>query len=275
MILAVVFFATEAFSQCADSANIYSFVYNGHTYDVVKENKSWVAAAACAVERNGYLAEINDSNEQNALYSELSTNAGININNTKAPDGGNAAYVWIGGNDFAVEGNWVWDGVNDSVGPQFWQGDFNGNPVGGLYNNWGNEPDDFGFDGQDCLGLALSNWPYGVASQWNDVNQNNSLYYVIEYNWVIGLREEQKVHNYVSLYPNPASDFITISVIKEGSSVKNAEIINSIGQMQPTEIVQSIGQMQLNLHQLKQGVYFVRIELNTGDILVRKFIKKD
>ena len=34
-------------------------------------------------------------------------------------------------------------------------GALSGNPVGGLYNNWGNEPDDFG-GGQDALGLSLN-----------------------------------------------------------------------------------------------------------------------
>jgi hypothetical protein len=36
-------------------------------------------------------------------------------------------------------------------------GALSGNPVGGLYNNWGNEPDDFG-GGQDALGLSLNGW---------------------------------------------------------------------------------------------------------------------
>ena len=30
---------------CANTANIYSFNYNGHTYEVVKEKKNWTDAA--------------------------------------------------------------------------------------------------------------------------------------------------------------------------------------------------------------------------------------
>ena len=63
--------------------------------------------------------------------------AGINTNNTIAPDGGGAAYVWIGGNNITDEGTWVWDGNNDGEGIQFWEGDYNGTPVDDLYNNWG------------------------------------------------------------------------------------------------------------------------------------------
>ena len=50
-----------SFSQCADTSNIYSFAYNGHTYEVIKENKTWTDASLCAVSRGGYLVEINDS----------------------------------------------------------------------------------------------------------------------------------------------------------------------------------------------------------------------
>lgn len=153
--------------------------YNGKNYEIVKENRSWVASAAVAVERGGFLAEINDLDEQNAIFDELG-NASIIASNTVAPDGGNASYVWIGGNDITTEGNWFWDGNNDGTGNQFWMGTLSGSPVNSLYNNWGDEPDDFG-SGQDGLGLALTDWPFGVAGQWNDVAQTNELYFIIEF----------------------------------------------------------------------------------------------
>ena len=62
---------------------------------------------------------------------------------------------------------------------QFWLGTKSGSSVDGLYNNWGNEPDNYG-SGQDALGLALTYWPYGLAGQWNDISQSNSLYFVVE-----------------------------------------------------------------------------------------------
>ena len=48
--------------------------------------------------------------------------AGIIMANTIAIDGGGGAYVWLGGNDFANEGNWTWDGENLGNGIQFWDG---------------------------------------------------------------------------------------------------------------------------------------------------------
>ena len=160
------------------STTLVTFSYNGTNYEIVKLNKNWLNAAAFAVERGGYLAEINSVEEQNEIYSQLQS-ASITTSSTTAPDGGGAAYVWIGGNDLSSEGRWVWDGDYDQVNEQFWQGTKSGSPVGGLYNNWGNEPDNYG-SGQDALGLALTRWPYGSAGQWNDVSHTNSLYFVIE-----------------------------------------------------------------------------------------------
>ncbi len=178
--------ATVEIESCAKSMNIYKFTYSGKNYELIRENKTWEEAVACAVERGGFLAEINDDAENTAIFDELSNNASISLGETTALDGGKAAYVWLGGNDTAIEGDWVWDGNNDMTSTQFWQGDASGSPVGGLYSNWGNEPDDFG-SGQDGLALALSDWPLGTGSlgkkgQWNDIDLDNDIYYLIEYN---------------------------------------------------------------------------------------------
>jgi hypothetical protein len=177
---------TDIIDECVSSDKIYSFTYNGKNYEIIKVNKTWPEAATCAVERGGFLVEINDVAENTALFNELTNNASITNSETTAPDGGGASYVWIGGNDIATESTWVWDGNNDGTAIQFWQGNANGTAIDGLYNNWGNEPDDYG-SGQDGLGLALTEWPLssgilGNAGQWNDVSHTNELYFLIELN---------------------------------------------------------------------------------------------
>lgn len=170
--------STEDYTVSVESS-IVPFTYNGKNYEIVKTRRSWVSASEFAVSRGGYLVEINDASEQSTVYSKL-INASIDESETVAEDGGNASYVWIGGNDFSSEGAWVWDGDNNQDGIQFWQGNQSGSAVDDLYNNWGNEPDNFA-PGQDALGLALSDWPFGTAREWNDLNDGNSLYFVIEY----------------------------------------------------------------------------------------------
>lgn len=252
------------FGQCANSANIYSFNYNGKTYEIIRENKTWINAATCAVARGGMLIEINDLAEQNAIYTELNNNASIITSNTVAPDGGGASYVWIGGNDIATEGTWIWDGDNDANGNQFWMGTASGSPVGGLYNNWGNEPDNFG-SGQDGLGLALTNWPLGTAGQWNDVAHSNTLYYVVEHPSIVGV-ENLELDNEIKLYPNPTNGKITV----EGENISNIEVMNVAGKkvMDAKSVKQ---QSNIDLSNQIKGTYIVKITTNKG-IIVKKVV---
>jgi hypothetical protein len=129
--------------------------------------------------------------ENSAIFNQLIANIPMaEYANTQAPDGGNGFFVWIAANDLAVEGNWTWDGEGDGIGQLFYQGRGNagGGPIGGLYHNWGtfngnpHEPDNGAGGLQDAGGIALANYPRGLAGQWNDVRADNTLYYIVEFN---------------------------------------------------------------------------------------------
>ena len=254
--------------QCPNNPDIYSFVYDSKTYEVIKENASWTEAAACAVERGGILTEINDANEQTAIFNELSIMAGITNSNTVAPDGGGGAYVWLGGNDIGTEGTWVWDGNNDNNGVQFWMGDANGSPVGGLYNNWGNEPDDF--NGQDALGISLNGWPLGNAGQWNDVDVSNALYFVIEHASILNI-EETKLDQLVKVFPNPVVDVVTVDV--GNLSIDKVTVRNIIGQTVQMVNFKNTQTQNIDVSHLNSGVYFVEVIASNGESITKKVIK--
>ncbi len=153
---------------------IYEFMVNNKQYELVRQESTWEEAVAFAVDRGGYLAEINDGGENNGIFSEINDNAQIVFENNT----GRAA-VWMGGNDIATEGTWILDGNNDGVGAQFWDGGIDGSAVGGLYNNWGNEPDNAG--DQDALSLVIRATAINEAGQWNDLDGSEPLFFVIEY----------------------------------------------------------------------------------------------
>lgn len=190
LIMGVVLLHFDSLAQCANANKIYSFTANGKRYELVRENRTWTQAYTCAQSRGGYLAEINSSAENSALLTALlSQAAGITLGQTTDNDGGGGSYVWLGGHDIPMEGIWIWDG---SQGRGFWNGGPNGSSVGGAYQNWGvsskgwrSEPDNA--MNQDALGFALSSWPpgssitLGVAGMWNDVDVDNNLYYLIEF----------------------------------------------------------------------------------------------
>ena len=187
----IMVFSINLYCQCASTANIYQFSYNGKNYEIVKGLKTWVNAAACAVERGGYLVHIDDQNEQDTIYDAIINGAGISSTYASVWDGGGVAYVWIGATDINTEGIWLWDGNNDNIGTNFWNGQGiagtgGGSAVGGAYNNWGNafgetpnEPDNSG--NQDAAGIALEAWPFGTPGEWNDIIITNNLYFIIEY----------------------------------------------------------------------------------------------
>ena len=207
-------------AQCTiNTSNIYTFSQGTTTYEIVKENQTWTNANACAISRNGALARIDNQAEQDSIFAHLNR-AGINTSNTTAPDGGGAAYVWLGGNDRVTEGAWFWEDNGLLLSQQFWQGARNGSATNGLYNNWGNEPDNF--QNQDALGLALTSWPFGSAGQWNDVDENNTLYYIIEIDNTLGVTNNTVAQASVKLGPNPVVEKFQImrnSVINSGAEM--------------------------------------------------------
>jgi uncharacterized protein (TIGR03382 family) len=186
------------FLICSAASADFSFLHAGHSYRVVTQGRTWQAAANDAVTRQqsgapGHLAVIETAAENTAIFNRLIANIpAAQFPNTRAPDGGNGFFVWIAANDVAVEGNWIWDGEGDGVGQQFWQGLGNagGSAVGGQYHNWGtfngnpHEPDNGAGGLQDAGGIALANYPRGLAGQWNDVRADNALYYIVEFNAV-------------------------------------------------------------------------------------------
>jgi hypothetical protein len=172
------------------------FSHDSHTYEIVKTARTWANAAADAVSReyngvSGALVRIDNAAENAAVFSHLiAAIPSSEYTETDASDGGGGAYAWIGATDRITEGAWIWDGDANNSGDQFWSGGKTGSPVGGLYSNWGtvggvqNEPDNY--NNQDAAAISLNGWPksdqhLGSASQWNDINVADAVYYVVEY----------------------------------------------------------------------------------------------
>ncbi len=79
-----------------------------------------------------------------------------------------------------------------------------------MYNNWGDEPYDFG-DSQDGAAMSVNGWPLCIAGEWNDVNDDaNELFFFVEYEHVDGIEEENQ--SSISIYPNPVSDLLFFTV---------------------------------------------------------------
>ncbi len=270
-------------AQCANTSNIYSFTFNGKNYEIVKELKTWVDAAACAVERGGYLVEITNQNEQEAVFNAI-FDAGVSQTYTSVPNGGGIAYVWIGATDQANEGIWLWDGDNDNNGFHFWtgqgsNGSGNGYAVGGAYNNWGGsstgvikEPDNFG-SGQHHAAIGLTGWPsgstmLGIAGEWNDIIGTSLLYFIIEYNAGVGMNDVEN-RSEKTLYPNPCFDKV---IIKSDMCINglNFRIYDKLGKLVMNDTFNENN--EISIVGLNRGFYYLQIDGHFSNAI--KFVKQ-
>ncbi len=170
------------------------FKHGGHTYKIVTEPASWPEAlerarAMTLGSNGGYLARIDSSRENTAIL-----NAAMNhlseeqLEKTLAEDGSDAPFIWLGGSDADAEGVWIWSNNGD----RFWSGDFNGSGVADRFTNWGVQPDNATGD-EDALAMGLRDWPepffdLGSTGQWNDLDANTALFYVVEFDGTSDLR---------------------------------------------------------------------------------------
>lgn len=169
------------------------FEFGGHTYRIVTDTTDWETANLRAGEMSlngqaGYLARVGSQLENWALLEALAAHVTSEQLEASVPDDGSEVpFVWLGGSDIAREGAWTWSNNGD----QFWEGDFNGAPKNGLYSNWGVQPDS-ATGAEDGLAMALGNWPepfydLGALGEWNDLNIDNSLIYIVEFDSVTDL----------------------------------------------------------------------------------------
>ena len=170
------------------------FVFEGHTYKIITQPASWNAASAAASKMQlaghaGYLARIDSERENSAVFEAVSSHlTKSQLARTLADDGSDAPFIWLGGSDAEREGEWVWSNNGDP----FWSGDFNGSPISGRYTNWGVQPDS-ATGAEDGLAMGLDDWPepfydLGAAGQWNDLDTDTALIYVVEFDGKTDLR---------------------------------------------------------------------------------------
>ncbi len=290
-VLVTVIFLPVAISQqpCADSLNIYTFKYQGRTYEIVKEMKNWADAADCAEERGGFLAHINSQEEQDSIWYQIISGAAIPDNYTTVMDGGGVAYIWIGASDIAVEGTWIWDGDNDGTGDNFWTGQGaagagGGSAVGGAFYNWGgkststvNEPDNYGGN-QDAAAIALRGWPggsgtLGIAGEWNDILVTNVIYFIIEYDANTGMQSGQESGS-LKVYPQPASGNLVIELLSGEAFIKAVKVMSVEGKLLSLSNGSIETLFNLDLKCISPGIYTLIVELSDNRVLQRRIVIK-
>ena len=172
--------------QTPDLQPDVTWQYDNSVYHLFKEGKSWAEAKVSAEMIGGYLVEIDSIDENNQLFAKVIDNlTPLDKENTIGADGGKAPYLWLGGTDGDTTStqessiwNWKWDHSNIEIKKDRIE----------WGKGWGGEEPDNSQNFQHRLALGLEDWSrsnpgkYGVAGQWNDINADNQLFYVVEIN---------------------------------------------------------------------------------------------
>lgn len=267
-------------AQCT-ATSVYTFTFHSKKYELIKEKKTWEEAARCAVERGGYLVQIDSLSEQTAVYNSIVA-SGVPSNYNPVNDAGGISYIWIGTTDKTTEGAWLWDGDNNGIGINFWNGQGangtnNGTAVAGRFINWGGkstgtikEPDDFNSN-QDAAGIALSVTPSGtIPGEWNDIAITNTLYYIVEYDGTVNIKE-LKDPKFITVFPNSGTSQLIIAT-RELLTNASLRLFSITGQLIFEKTNLSGNTFDANISALTNGIYF--LEINQNGISYRtKFAK--
>jgi hypothetical protein len=163
-------------ADITDPTSQYFDPANGHIYQVVNTAVSWdqarnAAASMSIAGKNGYLVNINSVDVQNFVWGFLQNVSPIAY-------GG----FWLGATQ-SSSGTWSWV-TGPASGLNFWQGEANGSPLNGAYNNWDllatypqpNSPT------ENYLNIDVSIAGYGLRPGfWDDANASDPDGYIVEY----------------------------------------------------------------------------------------------
>jgi hypothetical protein len=151
----------------AATINPTGFYYNGvngHFYKPVTAGTTYTGARAASLlttfkGQTGYLVTITSASENAFIFSNVPQ-----------------ANIWFAATDEVTDGKWVIDaGPEKGTVMKTQNGQLNGN-IAGVYNNWAQgEPN--GVNGSE--NYAVTNW--NGQSTWNDLSNNWSNPYIIEY----------------------------------------------------------------------------------------------
>jgi hypothetical protein len=114
---------------------------------------------------------------------------------------------------------------------------------------------------EDVTGLAPG--VYSVVVTDGNGCAASSTFVVIS---TVGVEDIDAISSQVSVYPNPANDYVVIAVI--GFNIEKVEVYDVLGQLAYTG-EPNASNIEINTTELNQGVYFVKI-LVDGKLITKK-----
>jgi thiol-disulfide isomerase/thioredoxin len=109
-------------------------------------------------------------------------------------------------------------------------------------------------------------WPISTAASFDPYFQSHGIY-----PGVAGISNVSNVSN-ISLYPSPANEQITINV--SGEKLNAVRLIDMLGNEVFSQNYLSGQTQSINISNLKAGIYFAEVRINSNEFFTKKFIKQ-
>jgi hypothetical protein len=90
-----------------------------------------------------------------------------------------------------------------------------------------------------------------------------------DYLFSVGIPGLENMESVVSVYPNPASDILRISMLRPDFKLKNVKMTDMQGR-----ILKNVRQHAIDISDLPKGLYLIHIEFYNGSKTIQKFIKE-
>lgn len=87
------------------------------------------------------------------------------------------------------------------------------------------------------------------------------------------IKANESNNDLVSVYPNPAKTNISIHLQTNTGGINKIKVINALGQIQMNKLVEE-NQMDINISELKNGLYFIKFYNDDKLIAFRKLVKE-
>lgn len=82
---------------------------------------------------------------------------------------------------------------------------------------------------------------------------------------------EDDAQNNINVFPNPSSDILNVSV--ENQLITQFIIFNSLGKQITSQKIHQTESYQIPVTNLNNGIYFLQLQLNNKEFIIKKFIK--
>jgi len=115
-------------------------------------------------------------------------------------------------------------------------------------------------------------YPYGHGPQGDVVRIYNYVRLVRDAESTTGLNERKMQKDYFKVYPNPATDLITVELTGETIENVSIQVLNVVGEVIYSRKLKTEGKVSLQLNEYQKGVYFIKVR-NGRKVSSKKFIK--